>query len=227
MARNVTRYRRKRPGMSKRARKAYISRRKRYTRYPPKSGFLRTVRCSNLQTTFNCHQIWTGDDTVAQIQDTSQFRLSDLPNYSELQAVFDNYRIVRILYRFVMFRNPMSDFVSVGNRGIYPDLMWVHDYNDSVSIGRAQMMTHANMRELYMTDQRPITRWYSLKPSVLQTVYETGLGAPAYSPKWRQWMDTNDINAPHYGLKVCINNFYSGMAIKLETKYVLEFKGVS
>lgn len=197
------------------------------TRRTPKSGFLKTVRCSNLQTTYNCHQIWFGDDIVNFAQDTSQFRLSDLPNYTELTALFDNYRITRVLYRWTLLRNPNSDSVSLANRGIYPNLMWVHDFNDSTSIGRAQMMTHAGMRELYLNDQRPATRWYSIKPSTLSTTYETGLGAPAYAPKWRQWLDTSDINAPHYGLKLNINQLYSTMAVKLETKYVLEFKGVS
>lgn len=214
--------------MRKRTRK--ITRRFNITRKKasyPRSGFLKTVRCSNLQTTYNCHKVWFGDDTINFVDDTAQFRLSDLPNYTELTALFDNYRIVKVLYRWVLFRNPNSDKISIDNRGVYPNLMWVHDFNDSSAIGRAQLMTHAGMRELYLNEQRPATRWYTLNPSTLSTTYETGLGAPAYNPRWRQWLDTNDINTLHYGLKLCLNNIASFVGVKLETKYVLEFKGVS
>lgn len=217
-------YKRKRPVKKTYKRRFNIPRRRMTM---PKSGFLRTIRCFNLNTTFNCHALYEGNDTINFIETTAQFRLSDLPNYTELTNLFDNYRIVKVMYRWVLFRNVNADSVTLSARGVYPNLMWIHDFNDSSSVGRAQMMTNANMRELYLSDQRPATKWYSIRPSTLSTTFETGIGAPGYSPKWRQWLDTTDANVPHYGIKLNINQLFTNMVVKLETKYILEFKGVS
>lgn len=226
---NVTRYRRKRSGMSKRARTTDLSRRKRYTRRKKtgKSGFLKAIRWSNLNTTANCHLQMTGDDVLTSGDGATVFKLTDCNSYLEFVNLFDNYRVVKVLYRFVLIRNPSEYSGTIpAAKGLYPRLTWCHDFNDSTPVNRSFMIQKANMREFFFTDNAQKTRWYTLNPSVLGVTYET-LAASSYAPKWRQWLDTGDSNCPHYGIKYNYSELYTGIAIRMECKYILECKGVS
>lgn len=193
----------------------------------PKTGFLKVIRWSNKDTGNQCHLTINGSDTVPGVDSTTQFTLNDVNGSGELVALFDQYRITRVLYRWVLFRNP-SEYsgATAVNKGVYPRIVWCHDFNDSITISRAQMYQRAGLREVYMTDNRQTTKWYSLKPSLLMQAYES-VAATAYVPKWRQWLDTTDNASPHYGIKYSVDNLYAGIALRMEVKLVMECKGIS
>lgn len=194
-----------------------------YRRRPaPKGGYLRLVRWSSVAAA-NSHVVVFGDNTVPATDGTTQFRLSDVQGFGEIQSLFDNYRIVKVLYRWVIIRDPSL----VGStQGLYPRINWRHDFNDGAIISRAQLYQGANMREVWMSDNRQATKWYSIRPAVLAEMYES-VAATGYSPKWRQWLDTNDSGALHYGIKYSIDSNQSGMQVRMEAKYVIECKGIS
>lgn len=190
-----------------------------------RSGFLRTVRWSALDGTFNCHLIIGGNDTVPTANQATTFKLSDIVNHGELVSLFDQYRIVKVIYRWVITRDP-SQATLAANKGIHPRINWKHDFNDSTPITVNQMYQNANMREFFFTDNRDATPWYTLNPAMLSVGYETAT-ASSYTSKWRQWLDTNDSATPHYGIKYCTQDLYSGVNLRLEAKIVVECKGVS
>lgn len=218
----VRRYKKRTMRKSTRTRKSY---RKTYRKKAP-SGFLRLVRWSNNDTASNVHYVVAGDNTINSGIFATTFSLSQVAGVGELKSLFDNYRITRVMYRFVIRRNPSQNAGASANNGVYPSIRWVHDFNDSTAISKLQMMQHAGLREFYFGDTKQVSRWYSIKPSLLSTTYESGV-TNAFSPVWRKWLDTADDAAPHYGLKCAWDNFHSGMTLNIEAKIVIECKGIS
>lgn len=210
-------YVRRKRSMRKRTRKAPTYRRRTY-RKKAKVNTLMTRR-------YQLFQIVTGNDLVPSVGGGQFFKLNDLTNSSEFTNLFDQYQIVGIQYRFVSRINP--DFATtVGNRGIYPVLRWVHDHDDVSSPGSAsELYQYPAMREFNFTSDKNCTRWMYLKPALANEVFGTVVQT-AYAPKWRQWCDCNYAGIQHYGIKYYADNCYAGQSIYLEAKYVLKFRGV-
>lgn len=173
----------------------------------------------------NCHFSIAGSDVVPLIENTAQFALNNVNGFGELVSLFDNYRILKVLYRWVITRNP-DQVTTTANKGIYPRVVWTHDFNDSSIINRNAIYQRSNMKEFYFGDNKQVTPWYTLNPSSLSTMYESATTF-AYQPQWRRWMDTNDSSAPHYGIKYSVDNLYLGMGIRMEAKILIECKGIS
>lgn len=196
------------------------------TKQPKSSYVLRTIKWSNRDSGNLCHNTNSGSDAVSEATGTATFQLTDLQANSEFTAMFDNYKLVKVLYRWVITRN--TDWATTtGNRGFPVRILWCHDFNDSTPISSSEMMQRAGMRELYMQgDDMPASKWYTLNPALLSVGYESGV-ASSYTPKWRQWIDTASSGTPHYGLKWHVSNLYAGLSLRLEAKEIYEFKGVS
>lgn len=191
----------------------------------PRLGYFKMLRWNVNDSTNNCYVLLQGNDTVPSGTGAATFTLSQVANFGETVALFDNYRMTRVVYRWVVSRNP-DWFTTTANRGWSVRVNWCHDFNDSSPISTTLMYQRANMRELYLNNDRLTSRWYSIKPAILSQMYE-GLSATAYSPKWKQWMDTADNAAPHYGIKYSYDNLYAGVNLRLEAKCYFEFKGIS
>ena len=216
---------------SKRAKRARAPRRK-YRRFnmtrrkrPGPSGFLRTVRWSNRDSVNFCHNTNYGSDTVPSTQGSCTFQLSDLTTYTDFTNLFDQFKLVKVLYRWVITRD--SDWATTSTyRGYSVRIQWYHDFNDSTPPNVTDLMQRANCRELYMNgDDKPASRWYSLNPAVLSVGYESTV-ASAYIPKWRQYIDSESYATPHYGIKWYVSNLYAGLSLRLEAKEIYEFKVV-
>lgn len=206
-----------------RKRKKIVKRRRMYRRTSMKGGYLNTVRWSNRDTTNLCHFTITGSASGAPAPLTTTFNLGDVAGSGDFQNTFDNYVIKKVLYRWVLRRDP-----SVGSTpSSYPRILWVHDFNDQVAPASfAQLRQYANCREITLNDDKFQSRWYSLNPATLPLTYVTSVSS-ATGPKWRQWFDTSVATVPHYGLKYAVDQLYTGVTILLEAKYVMSFKGVN
>lgn len=191
----------------------------------PMTGQVKVIRWCNADATNNCALNIVGSDVLPAQDGTAQFTMAQMAGASELVSLFDNYRMLKVLYRWVITRNP-DQVTTAANKGVYPRLVWRHDFNDGAVITRNQMMQSANIKEVYFGDSYQKTRWYSLNPALLVNAYESATQT-AYLPKWRQWMDTNDSAALHYGIKYSFSELYSGCTLRLEAKIIVECKGIS
>lgn len=216
-----TRRNRKKTYSSKGRRRTFCKSGKKFGR----TGFFKVMRWSNQDATNNCAVQLNGNDALPSDVGVATFTLSQMAGAGELVSLFDNYRIVKVLYRWVVTRNP-DQVTTAANKGVYPRLVWRHDFNDSAPISRTQMYQSSNIREVFFGDNYQKTKWYSLSPSTLLQMYESATST-AYQPKWKQWMDTADQTAPHYGLKFVYSELYTGVNLRLEAKIVAELKGVS
>lgn len=188
-------------------------------------GYFKLMRWNANDSTQNCYVMLQGNDTVPDGTGTCTFALSQIPAYSELVNLFDNYRMVGVSYRWVVTRS--TDWATTNaNRGWSVRINWTHDFNDSTTISQSQIYQRANQREVYLNNDKLSTRWFSLKPAALIQMFES-ISSTAYQPKWKQWFDTADVTAPHYGIKYAYQNLYAGINLRLEAKCYYEFKGIS
>lgn len=191
-----------------------------------RTKFFRVTRWSNNEVSNNVHLTIQGSAAGNNIGSTN-FRFSHAAGSGELRALFDNYCLRKVTYRWCLGRNP--DYTTTASKpGVFPRLTWVHDFNDANPIDRSTMLQHPKMREHWFTESSQKTRWYTLKPASLVAMYETGL-TTAYKPAWGQFVDTNDVDMTHYGIKYCYNELYegNGMNIYLEAKLTFDCKGIS
>lgn len=207
----------RKPRYKKRTMRTYRKRR------TGRSGYLSTVRWSNRDTGNYCHFTISGSAGGTSTIMTTTFNLSDVAGSNEFTALFDNYCIKKVLYRWILRRDPAQG----STPGVPPRVIWVHDFNDQVAPATiAQLRQNANCREIFMNENTMRSRWYSLNAATLPLSYVSSVTS-ATGPKWRQWYDTSASTVPHYGLKYAVDGLYTGMTILLEAKYVMEFKGVS
>lgn len=183
------------------------------------------IRWSSADATNNCHVTITGNDAVPTTDSTTVFSLSNVNGSGELVSLFDNFRVLKVLYRWVITRNP-DQVSTAGNKGLFPRIVWTHDFNDQIPISRALIYQRANLKEVFMNDNYQKTKWYSLSPALLTTTYESAV-ANAYQPAWKKWLDTSDSATPHYGIKYSVDQNFTGMTVRLEAKIMMECKGVS
>lgn len=213
---------RKRRSTRRSTRKPYNIPRKRRTY--KKGGFLKVIRWSS-NASPNVHVALTGNDTIFSGNAATSFQMANVNGFAELVSLFDNFRITKVMYRWVITRNP-DQATAAGNKGIYPRLVWTHDFNDSAPISRDLIYQRSNMKEAYFNDNMQKTKWFTLKPAVLAQYYESGV-ATAYSPQWLKWLDTADNVTPHYGIKYAWDNLFAGVNCNLEAKIFMECRGIS
>lgn len=130
------------------------------------------------------------------------FNLAALPNYTEFTSLFDEYRILGILVEF----HPGVDSwsaepgVALTNMAL-PQVRTIIDHTeDGVPSSFNDMYQYANCK---MTRGTTIHKRF-LRPNVLSQAFESTVST-AYSPKYKQWITTDDATTPHYGLKYGID----------------------
>lgn len=218
------------PARSYRTKRTKKSYRKRTYRKKPyyssrKMGFFNAMRWSANDGVNNTHLLVAGNDLVPAGNGATTFALNNVNGSGELVSLFDNYRITRVVYRWVIARTP--DWATTNaNRGWSVRINWTHDFNDSTPIAQSFIYQRANQHEAFLNVDKMATRWYSLKPAALVQMYESSTST-AYQPKWKQWMDTSDNSAPHYGIKYAWDNLYAGENLRLEAKIYIQCKGIS
>ena len=134
--------------------------------------------------------------TASAVYKAYESKLDQLSNYTELTALFDNYRITAVKYEFVW---NMSSSAGATTSNIYtPSLNYFFDYDDSTTPTddefrerKIRSIRLSPMRNHVVVDKRP---------SVATEIYTGGLSA--YSQKVSPKLDCAYPSVPHYGLKV-------------------------
>lgn len=162
-----------------------------------------------------------GSDVTPQQDVGITFAMSDLNNSAEFTTLFDQYRIKKVLYRFYISRQ-VDLATTAANKGIYPRLFWVHDYDDSTPLAIPLLSEYTGMKSWQFNESNVRTKWMSISPAKLQEIYRATTSA--YQPVWKGFLDTTYSNVPHYGVKFSIKDLYAGINLIMETKYIIELK---
>lgn len=144
----------------------------------------------------------------SDVSDTvyNNFRLNQMPGYTDFTAMYDTYKINGIKQKFVFDVNSSE----VGGNGVYPNgfpsLVTVNDFNDTAALSSEdealQYETYKSRRLL-----KPITRYF--KPTMTDNT-----GGSVSNVIRRRWTPTSEPDIAHMGLKVA----YTGYNFEVHSK---------
>lgn len=146
------------------------------------------------------------------------FRLSSVSQVGELTSLFDQFQMT---YVKVYFHLKIDPSAQVNSQASFPRLFFCRDYDDSSSSFtlddiRARSKTQIRV----MNPNKPVV--IGLCPAVLGQAYR-GATTTSYIPLWKQWIDCDQSDTPHYGLKWAIDDLTNtNYQVNVEVKYWLK-----
>lgn len=148
-------------------------------------------------------------------------QLSQVPNFGEFTALFDQYKIMGMKFRF----SPRANSSEVGtNQGLIK-FMTAIDY-DGVPAGTpAPVMTDLLQYESLKVTSSNRDHVRYIKPRVASSVFNTALTS-GYSAR-TAWLDCENTQVPHYGLSYVLQQLPAGtQSFDIQVTYYLAFKNV-
>lgn len=125
------------------------------------------------------------------------FTLGQLPDVSNFTGLYDEYRINKVVIKFLpKFNNTLQ------GTGIANYMNQVHtaiDYDDSLSLPTAQAIN-----EITQYQSHKITPGARVVTRVIVPKVELTSSGAGQAPKSRQWLDCDNTSVLHNGLKVVI-----------------------
>lgn len=205
--------------MRRMRRKSRRSRRRmtrRIVRSIPRNNFLSTKR-------FVIQSTIAGSDVTPSGTGAETFDFDNIPAYTDFTNSFDAYRLAGIRFRWVVIRSADQTGTTVGGTlGIYTRVMFAYDFNDASSPASfAELQQYNTVKEVYLTNARPVSKWYFFKPKDLT------LAAGGYhQPRRSNWLRMNETNVAHYGLKYVYDGNQYAQQLRLECYYYFQLKSV-
>lgn len=129
-------------------------------------------------------------------------RLFDIPQHAEYTAMYDQYKITGLKFKFIPLQNTANVARIDAANNSYPNtqlpyLYVVIDNDDNNNITTINdMLQYQNVK--YVPCYKKMNRY--IVPTTLGRVFETAVG-DGYTTKRRQWLDCDDTDIPHYGIK--------------------------
>lgn len=165
---------------------------------------------------------WTLNN-LTEVITAYTFKLTDLPNYTEFTNLFDRYRILKVAVILVpqWTTNDLNPVTTTEK--VNPAIYSLIDYTEDAP--------PASLSEFYEDSQCKITRGGRIHkrvftPSVLCNAFET-VTTSAYTPKWKQWITTDDPATPHYSIKLAgdkTNTSSNNFVVKIFMTYYFQCK---
>ena len=156
-----------------------------------------------------------GTDTTTSFE----WKLNDLPDYTEFTNLFDSYRINAIKLEI----KPRFNNVDATAPGMVP-IYTVIDHNDNTYLtSTADALQYETCKVHKMT--QGVKRY--LKVNALGSSQTTG-GAAIGEQLWRKWFSTSQADILHYGVKLWApaTSFEEGIVYDVITTYYFQCKAV-
>lgn len=128
------------------------------------------------------------------------FKFSDLPNYTEFTTLFDQYRMNKFVLKLVPSFTG-SEPTSAGAYYQMPNVWSVIDYDDAIDAGNNLISLFQYPNCKMTRGQKVHTRTWT--PSILLDAYTGGTVGGAVN--FKKWLNMGDVNIPHYGIKLWID----------------------
>lgn len=215
----------------------------RRVRRAPRYGRLRLSRLPS----YNLHHFkrYGTTETItmqtAEVNLAATFDFSKILNYTEFTALYDRFCIDKVVMSIKMISNPdataytnVAGGVGVGaaavnNTNIFPVMIYCPDYDNANTETYAQLKERSRSKMVILEPNK--FHYMSLRPAVSNTYYGVAL-ASAFGPKWGAWIDEQNAQTPHYGMKLAITT--PGLApssdwpyrFHLETLYYFRCKDI-
>lgn len=146
------------------------------------------------------------------------FRLSSVSQVNELTSLFDQFQMS---YVKVYFHLKIDPSAQVNAQASFPRLFYCRDYDDSSSsFSLDDIRARSKTQIRVMNPNKPVV--IGLRPAVLGQAYR-GPTTTSYMPLWKQWIDCDQADTPHYGLKWAIDDLTNtNYQVNVEVKYWLK-----
>lgn len=152
---------------------------------------------------------------------TYQFSLNSVTASTDFTNLFDMYKITFVQVKFFLVIDPSAQAAAVAR---YPRMWWTRDYDDANTLSINQIRERSKCGTALLTPAKPIT--INVRPAIATEVFRTALSS-GYAPKWRQWIDCDQPDVSHYGLKIAIDDLTNtNYRVQHEIKYWFAMKNV-
>ena len=126
------------------------------------------------------------------------FYTAQLPNSSELTALYDQYRIDYVEMQPI-FSNNMSNVTSALTT--LPIMYVCKDYDDSNDAGITDIQQYSNHKWFQVANLMGGQNIVKVKPNVDVAIYQSPV-LTGYARGKPMFLDTNSAQVPHYGIKL-------------------------
>lgn len=167
----------------------------------------------------NNYLIPLGDNKVFFAQ---SYAISAIPNYAEFTALFDQYRIRRVIVKFRLIQPPEASNTPATSQ-FYPDIGVTVDHDDATTPTSVdQILQYGKCKRGILRPNRWFT--YRFYPTAALQLYRS-VTTTAYAPaRNSMWMDLAQVDMPYYALKGFVSNEAAGVTtapIGIEVRLVM------
>lgn len=135
------------------------------------------------------------------------FQIADLPQVASFSALFDEYKVNKVVYKFdPVVQSTSYTALNTDTADPYQVqyLNTVIDFDDATTIATiGAMMEYESFKKT--TPGRKTVRVFV--PSISNELYRTGGGTIGYGRKSKQWIDMAYTDVPHYGIKGYVDHY--------------------
>lgn len=150
---------------------------------------------------------------------TYNFFLNQLSGNTEFLNLFEQYKINCVVVKFL----PKWGINTTPGTSTYGKVFIAPDYNDSAPVvDENEMMQKQGVRLIDLTHGRPFS--YKIAPRYLIRAYES-VTNDAFKPA-RGWINTDDPDAPHYGIKMWWSGANVALSMDMYVKFYITCRGV-
>jgi len=174
--------------------------------------------------------------TLTNTEDSTaySFAFNDIISSSEFAALYDRYRLDKVIVKLQLITNPDSLLATNTNNANsslnwFPKVWSITDHDDNNTETIAQMKERSGVKCRILRPNQTLT--YAVRPAIAAMMYKTAT-TTGYGPKWGQWIDMNDIGVPQYGLKLAFDMqgldpiSTDGFRVNVEKKFYFTCKDV-
>lgn len=172
---------------------------------------------------------------------SAAFSLNDIPNVSEFQSLFDQYKLCGVKVQWKLIGVPENNTTANSNTAnfanFYPTIWYAPDHDDNGPLTLGQIKEYEKVKHKVLRPNKEVSCF--LKPTSLMQVYNSTTTAGYACNYKRPWLDIavgGGVAVPHYGLKFVVDfeglQTASGIAptqgfqIKMNAKYYFMCKNV-
>lgn len=159
--------------------------------------------------------------SAQQVYGTFQFKLSDLPNFTEITTLFQLYRINCVVMKFM----PGYSDVAAGQVTRLPVMHMANDFNTIAPWTSPNEAFQYQGLKSIRTD-KPFS--WKIFPKAIIDAYTGGVSGASILPKARQWCSTatGGENVLHYGVKYYLDSpaLSTNTTIKIYCTFYLSAK---
>lgn len=159
-----------------------------------------------------------------------RFSLGALPNYTEFTALFDSYKIRKIVVRFIPFNNSSGTNANA-TANFQPLLHYYIDHDDHTQSDPDE----TGLNEYRQRNNSKVVRLFKpvgivIKPQYLINGPSVSSSSQAVFSRRSDWVDCAHANIPYYGLKFMMEGSPNTtstayFAFRCEVTYYMCFKG--